>query len=143
MMLIESLQLLQDKGVKILDIYYAELIVEGESVWSVDVMSDEVNNLSDSSWTFTIYSLLEFENILKEDHYYVCDSWEIITDRPFSTDVVCAAVDEWLLSNNITMTTRMIELDDAVGSGYVKSLREMDLEREITNATPLDEYDDV
>lgn len=143
MMLIEAMQSLQDSGHRILDIYYAELISDGEDVWSIDVMSDEVNNLSDSSWTFTIYSLAEFKNILAEDHYYVSDNWEIITDRPFSDDVVCAAVDEWLLANNIAMTTRMIDVDDAAGSGYIKSLRELDLDEELLNATPLDEINDV
>ena len=141
--MIEALQSLEDKGVRILDIYFAELIHDGELVWSADVMNDDVNNLCESSWSWTVYSLAEFINILDEDHYFVCADWEIITDNMFSDEVICVAIDEWLLSNNIAMTTRMIDVDDAVGSGYIKSLREMDLENELANATPLEELDEM
>ena len=50
----EALQLMYDTGVRQIDIYYAELISDGETGWSVDVMCDPINDICESSWTWTI-----------------------------------------------------------------------------------------
>jgi len=130
---------MQDSGVRTIDVYHAEMINDGELAWSVDAMCDEVNVLAESSWTWTIYSLAEVGKILEEDSIFVSDDWEIITNKPFSDNAICAAIGEWLLVHEISMQVRMIDADDAVGSGYVKRLREIDLDYDVSNAVSLEE----
>ena len=126
--LIEALQTLQDNGVRTIDVYFAEIINDGDTTWSVDVMCDAVNDMAKLPWTWTIYSLDEVKQILGEDRVFVCDNWDIIVDVPFSDQVVCPAIDEWLLVNDIKLKTRLIDINDAVGSGYIKEMREMCLD---------------
>jgi hypothetical protein len=135
--IIEALDILRNDGVDSLDIYFAELIEDGATEWSVDVLCDPINDLAMCSWTWTISSLSEVKKMLEDDDYFVCADWEIITNRQFSNDVVSAAIEEWLISNAFDMTTRVIDIDDATGSGYVRELRNMDLKWEIDNSTPL------
>lgn len=133
----EALDILHGAGVKVLEIYFAELVDDDETEFSIDVMCDPINDVCESSWTWSVSSFKFIESILKDDDYFVGADWEILTNRVFSDEVVSGAIDEWLLSNGFDMTTRMIDIDDATGSGYIKQLREMDLEYEINNATPL------
>ena len=126
--LIEALQILQDNGTHTIDVYFAEIINDGDTAWSVDVMCDAVNEMAKLPWTWTIYSLDEVKQILGEDRVFVCDNWDIIVDVPFSDQVVCPAIDEWLLVNDIKLKTRLIDINDAVGSGYIKEMREMCLD---------------
>jgi len=132
----EALELMQSAGTKVLDIYFAEMLADGDTEYSVDVICDPVNDLTMQSWTWTISSFKTIEEMMKDDEYFICADWEIITDKPFTNDVVSGAIDEWLLSSGFDMTTRVIDIDDAAGSGYVRKLRDMDLEYEIENATP-------
>lgn len=134
--ILEALGELQEDGVDVLDIYFAELLDDGATMWSADVLCDPINDLTMHSWTWTIRSLAEVEKIFEDDDYFVCEDWEIITNKPFSNKIVSDAINEWLTSNTVDMTTRVINIDDAVGSGYVRELRNMDLEWEINNSTP-------
>ena len=126
--LIEALQTLQDNGVRTIDVYFAVVINEGDIAWSMDVMCDPVNDMAKLPWTWTIYSLDEVKQIIGEDRAFVCDYWDIIVDVPFSDQVVCPAIDNWLRVNNIKLKTRLIDINDAVGSGYIKEMREMYLD---------------
>lgn len=135
--IIEALDILRSAGVKTLEIYFAEMISDGETEFSIDVMCDPINDICQSSWTWTVSSFKFIESELEDDDFFVGADWEILTNRAFSDEVVSGAIDEWLLSNSVDMTTRMIDIDDATGSGYIKQLRELDLEDEISNATPL------
>ena len=126
--LIEALQTLQDNGVRTIDVYFAEIVNDGDTTWSVDVMCDVVNEMAKLPWTWTIYSSDEVKQILEEDRVFVCDNWDIIVDVPFSDQVVCPAIDEWLRVNNINLKTRLIDINDAAGSGYIKEMREMCLD---------------
>jgi len=133
----EALQLMYDAGVRQIDIYFAELVNDGETNFSVDVMCDPINDMCESSWVWTVMSTKVFIRIIEEDKFFVPASWEIITDCPFSEDVVGEAVYEWVLANKLDVCVRVVDMDDAVGSGYIKRLREMNLEKEILNSTPL------
>ena len=135
--LIEALQTLQDNGIHTIDMYFAEIINDGDTAWSVDVMCDAVNEMAKLPWTWTIYSLDEVKQVLGEDRVFVCDSWDIIVDVPFFEQVVCSAIDEWLLVNNIKMKTRLVDINDAAGSGYIKDVRETFLDG--ISGTPLSE----
>lgn len=135
----DALEILHTNGTRSIDIYYAELINDGETDWSADIMCDPINDITGHSWTWTITSLSELEKMLDHDDekYFVCADWEILTNKPFSDDVVGAAIKEWLDSNGLDMEVEVIDIDDAIGSGYVKTLMEMDMDEEIANATPL------
>lgn len=135
--IVEAVQFMYDEGIRSIDIYYAELISDGETEWAVDVMCDPINDICRSSWTWTVESIEEFIKILEEDGYFISDVWEIVTRYPFSENVVHDAISEWLLVNGFVMQVRVIDVDDATGSGYVRELRELDLEEEIANAAPL------
>ena len=123
--LTEALQILQSHGVRIIDVYFAEIVNDSDTTWSVDVICDAVNEMAKLPWTWTIYSLDEVKQVLGEDRVFVCDNWDIIVDVPFSDQVVCPAIDEWLLVNDIKLKTRLIDINDAVGSGYIKEILEM------------------
>jgi len=135
--LIEALQILQDNGTHTIDVYFAEIINDGDTAWSMDVMCDPVNDMAKLPWTWTIYSLEEVKQIIGEDRAFVCDNWDIIVDVPFSEQVICSAIDEWLLVNNIKMKTRLVDINDAAGSGYIKDVRETFLDG--ISGTPLSE----
>ena len=133
--ILEALQLMYDAGVRQIDVYYAELISDGETNFSIDVMCDPINDMCESSWTWSVSSFEFIESELEDNDYFVGADWEILTNGTFSDKVVSGAIDEWLLSNSVDMTTRVIDIDDAQGSGYVRELQNMDLEYELDNAT--------
>ena len=135
--MIEALELLRSYGNKTLDIYFAEMIDEDTTDYIIDVMCDEINNITGDNWTWEIWSLDEMKKFFDDDEFFVCDGYDILTDKPFSDDVVRVAVTNWLLANGFDMTVRVIDVDDAAGSGYVRELRNMDLEWETNNSTPL------
>lgn len=133
----EALRTLQASGTDVLEIYFAELIEDGETEWSVDVMCDPINDLTGHSWTWSIVSLAEVTKAFEDDDYFVCADWEIITNLPFCNKVVSDAINDWLTADAIYMTSRVIDVEDAAGSGCVRELRNMDLEWETNNSTPL------
>ena len=133
----DALEILHTNGTRSIDIYYAELINDGETDWSVDAMCDPINDITEHSWTWTITSLSEMERMLDDDKYFVCADWEIITNEPFSADVVRGAIKEWMFVDGFDVGVRVIDVDDAAGSGYVKRLRDMYIEHRIEDATPL------
>ena len=135
--IVEAVRSLQNAGVDTLQIYFAELVDDGETDFSIDVMCDPINDMCESSWTWTVESIESFIKILEEDEYFISDVWEIVTIHPFSEDVVHDAISEWLLVNGLSIQVRVIDIDDAAGSEYVRELRKMDFEEEISNATPL------
>lgn len=137
--IVEAVQDMYDAGIRSIDIYYAELISDGETEWSVDVMCDPINDICESSWTWTVESGELFMEVIKEDGYFIPEDWIIVTGYPFSEDVVHDAISDWLVANELVMQVRVIDIDDATGSGYVRALRDMDLEHEIEDATPLTE----
>lgn len=123
---IDELIQMEIKGVEVLKIYYAEDIEEGSESWSVDVMQDELNNLCDMGWTWTVTHKNEFIDNFNDcnELTYICSDWEIIVDKPFSEEVVCKAINIWLDSNDINIKVEMIDIKDAEGSGYIKTLQE-------------------
>lgn len=123
---ITALENMERNDIKMIDIYYAEDVEKDSENWSVDVMNDELNNLCDMNWTWTVMSLNEFKFTLREsnDLIYVCNSFEIIVDEKFSEDVVCKAINTWLESNEINIKTKMIDIKDVEGSGYIKTLKD-------------------
>ena len=57
---IKELEEMEELGIETLKIYYAEDIKEGSDKWSVDVMQDDLNNLCEMGWTWTVIGLKEF-----------------------------------------------------------------------------------
>lgn len=133
----EALQLMYDAGIRQIDIYYAELVSDGETCFSVDVMCDPINDVCECSWTWTVESAELFIEVIEEDGYFIPEDWIIVTRYPFSEDVIHDAISDWLVVNELVMQVRVIDIDDAAGSGYVRKLRDMDLEYEIKHSTPL------
>lgn len=123
---IKELEEMEELGIETLVIYYAEDIKEGSDKWSVDVMQDELNNLCDMGWTWTVMSFDEFKYILNDDDdlTYIGDSFEIIVDKPFSDNVIVEAINSWLDINCLDIKVEMIDIKDTEGSGYVKDLKE-------------------
>lgn len=122
---IKELEEMEELGIETLVIYYAEDIKEGSDKWSVDVMQDELNNLCDMGWTWTVMSFDEFKYILNDDDLtYIGDSFEIIVDKPFSDNVIVEAINSWLDINCLDIKVEMIDIKDTEGSGYVKDLKE-------------------
>ena len=123
---IKELEKMEELGIEILKIYYAEDIKEGSDKWSVDVMQDDLNNLCEMGWTWTVTGLKEFiDEVNDYDKLtYVCSDWEVIVNKPFSDEVVCDAINAWLESNDINIKVEMISIKDTEGSGYVKDLKE-------------------
>jgi len=120
---IEALENMERKGIGTIDIYYVEDIDDGSIKWSVDVMNDELNNLCNMNWTWTIISFDEFKFRLEDSLIYVCADFEIIVDRFFSNGTVCDAINVWLENNNINIKTKMVDIEKAEGSGYFKTLK--------------------
>jgi len=119
--MIEALNELRNKEHDVLDIYYPEEMTPGEENWSVDVYNDEINELCDLNWTWTVINRkqLEIEGE-KEDEL---EEWNIVVDEPFSEAVVVEAVRKWLENRRYEFGVRMIEMEKARGSGLVKELR--------------------
>jgi len=137
--MLKELQLMVDCGITELEIYYGE-IIEDEEYWSIDVMQDYINNACNTSWTWTVMSILEDEEYRKEynDNDQLSD-YEIVVDAKFSDDVVCEAIAAWLTRHGITgLTPKMMDLEDVEGSGYIRDLMEMDMDELLAEAKPFD-----
>lgn len=132
----EALQQMYDDGVRQIDVYFAEDIQDGDTLWSVDVMCDPVNDICNTNWTWVVESINLFKECVEEEGYFVADDYEIITCNPFSERVVCGAINHWLVCNDLSINVQMIDVDDAVGSGYIRSLRDIDYESLIEDAIP-------
>lgn len=121
----EVLDELWREGQKTLDIYFAEDISPGDENWFVDVMQDEINELCNYNWTWTVISRKEFEqeNEENEENEEEID-WEIIVDKPFSDIVVKEAIENWLKERGYKFNVNLIPFEEAKGSGYIKKLME-------------------
>jgi len=143
--MIKQLKELKKSGVKELEIYYAE-IIDDPKIWSVDVMNDYLNNNCAMAWTWTVLSSAENEINKTESPDCLLADYEIVVyDKNFSDDVVCEAINSWLIEHgleNLRFKIKMIQLESAEPySGYVKNLYEMDLDDAIENAVPLEKLD--
>lgn len=123
---IKELEKMEKDGVETLEIYYAEEIEEGSENWSVDVMNDELNNLCDMQWTWTILYIDEVLDVLNDLEWepYICNDWEIIVNKPFSEEIVVKCIETWLNYYNINIKVKIIDIKDAEGSGYIKTLKD-------------------
>jgi len=135
----EVLDELREEGHEILDIYYAEEIDPGGEEWSVDVYQDEINERCHLNWTWTVASMEQLavdgegEGDLPE--------WVIVVEESFSDDVVCKAIEKWLLGRGYEFGVRMVPLEEAGGSGLIRKLREMDIESEVEGAVPIEDME--
>jgi len=125
---------LQDEGQEILDIYYAEQMSSGEEAWSVDVYQDEVNERCQLNWTWTVISKKQLEMDKEKEDYL--PEWMIVVEEPFSDEVVCRAIEKWLKDRGYEFKVRMISFDQAKGSGLIKELKKIDIEKEKREAIP-------
>jgi hypothetical protein len=65
--------------------------------------------------------------------------WVIVVEEPFSDDVVCKAIKEWLMGRGYEFEVRMVALEEAGGSGLIRKLREMDIESEMAEAVSIED----
>lgn len=143
--IIKELQKMAREGVKTIEIYYAEDMTNSTHEWSVDVMNDRLNNAcGPMAWTWTIMSAEEDKTYRKEfeDDSPLEDYEIVVHDQEFSDEVVCHAIQTWLIVNDLDhlgFNAKIIKFEDAAPySGYVKSLMECDIEEELKNAVPLE-----
>ena len=130
----DALDELQDGSQEILDIYYPEQISPGEEVWSVDVYQDQVNERCHLNWTWTVISKKQLEmDKEKED---CLPEWVIVVEEPFSDEVVCKAIKKWLQDRGYEFGVKMISFNQAKGSGLIKKLKKIDIEKEKREAIP-------
>jgi hypothetical protein len=96
--------LAEDKRV-ILDIHYDEDVNEGEEVWSVDLRQDEIRREYgiERIWTVVSQKKLGLDKTEKNQ-----PEWIIVTDKPFSSQAVINAVQEWLKDRNYTFSVRLV-----------------------------------
>lgn len=121
----KTLYELWEEGYENLHIYYPEKIHPGEEIWSVDVYQDEVNERCDLNWTWTVMSKKELEQESEEERDL--PEWGIVVDEPFSDQVICKAVEEWLNDRGYKFEVKMIPAEQAKGSGLLKKLNFPDL----------------
>ena len=132
----EGLDELREEGKEILDIYYAEEMSPGEEEWSVDIYQDELNERCHLNWTWTVMNKKELErDSEKEDEL---PEWMVVVEEPFSDEVVCKAVEKWLRGRGYEFGVRMIELEQARGSGLIKELRDRREELEKGETMPME-----
>ena len=132
----EGLDELREEGKEILDIYYAEEMSQGEEEWSVDVYQDELNERCRLNWTWTVMNKKQLErDSEKEDEL---PEWMVVVEEPFSDEVVCKAVEKWLRGRGYEFEVRMIELEQARGSGLIKELRDRREELEKGETIPME-----
>ena len=130
---------LREECYEILDIYYAEEIDPGEDEWSVDVYQDEINERCHLNWTWTVVSRKQMA-VDREDERDLPE-WVIVVGEPFSDDVVCKAIERWLLGRGYDFGVKMVPLEEAGGSGLIKKLREMDIEAEMERAVSIEDME--
>jgi hypothetical protein len=144
--MIKQLKKLHKNGIKIIEVYYAE-VIEDKMIWSVDLMNNYLNDACQMAWTWTIIS--GEEDRLYREEYKDADGladYEIVVyNEPFSDDVLCRAVKTWLIVAGLEdygFEVKMIKLEDVTPyTGYVKNLDEMDFDAAIESAIPLSELD--
>ena len=143
--MIKELEEMAREDTKEIFIYYAEDMSKiTDNMWCVDVMCDRLNIKCKMSWSWTIMSAEENRVYREEfDDDSPLDDYEIVVhDEEFSDDVVCRAIQTWLITNGIDhlgFDVKMIKFEDAAPySGYVKDLMERDIEEELKNAVPLE-----
>jgi len=127
---------LWEEGQEILDIYYPEQMSVGEERWSVDVYQDEINERCHLNWTWTVISKKQLE--MEEEKEDYLPQWTIIVDEPFSDEVVCKAIEKWLHDRGYKFKVKMVSLDQAKGSGLIKKLKKIDIEKERKEAIPME-----
>ena len=125
-----ALDELWKEGHEILDIYYAEemSMSQGEESWSGDVYQDELNERCDLNWTWTVISKKELEQDGEKEEEL--PEWEVVVEELFSDEVVCKAIEKWLRNWRYEFSVRMVELEQARGSGLIKQLKERAVESE-------------
>ncbi len=131
----EVLDGLREEGYEILDIYYAEEIDPGEDEWLVDVYQDEINDRCHLNWTWTVVSRKQL--VVDREEESDLPEWATVVEEPFSDDVVCKAIEKWLLGRGYDFGVRMVPLEEAGGSGLIKRLRAMNLESEVEGAVSI------
>ena len=124
------------EGHEILDIYYPEEMSLGEESWSVDVYQDELNERCGLNWTWTVISKKQLETEGEKEREL--PEWEEVVEEPFSDEVVCKSIEEWLRGRGYEFGVRMISLEQARGSGLVKELREREAESEEHEAVSME-----
>jgi len=132
----KALQELGEEGREILDIYYAEEMSPGEESWSVDVYQDELNERCRLNWTWTVISKKQLEEEGEKEEEL--PEWAEVVEASFSNEVVCKAIEKWLRGRGYEFGVRMIELEQARGSGLIKELKEREVESEESEAVPLE-----
>lgn len=140
--MIKELKNMAKEGITDIEIYYAEDMTDNVTdKWSVDVMQNRVSDVCSLSWVWTVLSTEEDKAYHEEyDDITLPADYDIIVDQPFSDQVVCDAIQTWLLKNvgDYVFNVVMIDLKDAAPySGYVKSLMNRDLDAELTTTEPL------
>lgn len=124
------------KGHEVLNIYYPEEMATGEVEWAVDVYQDEINERCHLNWTWTVLSRKQLEiDGEKEDEL---PEWVIVSDDPFSDEVICHAVGKWLQDRGFEFGVKMISPEEAKGSGLIKKLKRMDRESEEKATLPME-----
>jgi len=110
-----ALDELWKEGHEILDIYYAEEMSQGEESWSVDVYQDELNERCGLNWTWTVESKKQLETDGEKEEEL--PKWVVVVEESFSEEVVCKAIEKWLRDRRYEFSVRMVELEQARGSG--------------------------
>ncbi len=126
--IINALDELEENNQVILDIYHLEDIKEGAEAWSVDVYQDYINNRCGLQWTWTVISQKELE-LDEEERGKRQPEWVIMVDKPFSKQVVIDTIAKWLRDRHYNFTVRLIEPEQAEGSGMYKELKKLDTEK--------------
>jgi len=127
---------LWDEGQEILDIYYPEQMSSGEERWAVDVYQDEVNERCHLNWTWTVISKKQLEMDKEKEDYL--PEWTIVVEEPFSDGLICKAIEKWFQDRGYEFGVKMVSLDQAKGSGLIKKLKKIDIEKEKREAIPME-----
>jgi len=86
------------------------------------------------NWTWTVISKKQLEMDKEKEDYL--PEWMIVVEEPFSDEVVCRAIEKWLKDRGYEFKVRMISFDQAKGSGLIKELKKIDIEKEKREAIP-------
>ncbi|MGB2727728.1 MAG: hypothetical protein WBC40_02435 [Halobacteriota archaeon] len=80
------------------------------------------------NWTWTVINRKELE--MDGEKEEELPEWEVVVEEPFSEEVVCKAIEKWLRGRGYEFGVRMVELEQARGSGLIKQLKETEVESE-------------
>jgi len=64
-----------------------------------------------------------------------------VVEEPFSDDVVCKAIERWLLGRGYDFGVRMVLLGAVGGSGLIMKLKEMDIESEMGRGVSIEDME--